>query len=237
MCSYIDLNERLKNYQKELDELGLRDYQVPGLANEQNDTDADILLRTMRLPFRIAEILLLLLLSLIPALFLNFPVGILAYYWSLWRRKKAMAKSKVKIKGMDVMLTEKVLLCIVLVPTLWMFYGWLLWFCTDFDLPILLLFHYSFPLGAYMGIVTTEAGMIELKDLKPMLIRLFPSTRKRMMKLPSERKKLQRDLLEFIKKVGPSLGVVYSQKELNWADFQHGLRMERKISEKLLKEE
>ena len=238
LFSYLDLNERLKKYQKELDELGLRDYQVPGLINEQSETDADIFLRTMRLPFRIAEILLLLFVSLIPSLFLNFPIGVFAHYWALWRRKKALARSKVKIKGMDVMLTEKVLFCIVFVPTLWIFYGCVLWFCTDIDLPMLLLFHYSFPLGAYMGIVTTEAGMIELKDLKPILIRLFPSSRKRMMKLPSERKKLQRDLLDFIKKVGPSLGVVYSKKELDWAGFQQSLRMERKISsQKLAKEE
>jgi len=183
----------------------------------------------MRIPFRIAEVTFLLLVSLIPSLFLNVPVGLVAHWWALWRRKKALAKSKVKIKGMDVMLTEKVLLCIVLVPTLWIFYGLTLWLCTDIDFPKLLLFCYSFPVGAYMGIVTTEAGMIELKDLKPRLIRLFPSSRRRMLKLPSERKKLQRDLRQFIKRVGPSLGDVYSEKELDWADFQQNLRNERKV--------
>ena len=81
-----------------------------------------------------------------------------------------------------------------------------------------------------MAIVTTEAGMIELKDLKPILIRLFPSSREMMMKLPAERKKLQRDLREFIRKVGPSLGDVYSEKELDWADFQQNLRNEKRIS-------
>ena len=228
--SWLDLQQRLNTYQKELDEVGIRDYQVPGLTSEQSDTDVDHVLREMRLPFRIAELLLLLLVSLIPTLFLNLPVGIIAHYYALWRRKKAVAMSKVKIKGMDVMLTEKVLLCIVLVPSLWIFYGLSLYFCTDVDLPTLSLFFYSFPLFSYMGIVTTEAGMVELKDLKPILKRLSPSTRRRMMKLPAERKQLQRDLGEFIKMIGPSLGDVYSEKELDWADFQQNLRNEKKNS-------
>ena len=218
------MQKRLTEYQKELDELGIRDYQVPGLINEQKETDGDVVLREMRLPLRIAELLLLLLVSLIPTLFLNLPVGIIAHQWSLWRRKKALARSKVKIKAMDVMLTEKVLLCIVLVPTLWIFYGLTLFLCTDIDLPTLSFFIYSFPLFSYMGIVTTEAGMVELKHLKPILKRLFPSTKRRLMKLPATRKQLQKDLADFIKMVGPSLGDVYSEKELDWADFQQNLR-------------
>ncbi len=220
----MDLQQRLREYQKELDELGIRDYQVPGLVNEQTDTDGDEVLRWMRILFRIAELLLLLAVSLIPAVFLNVPVGIIAHYWAIWRRKKALAGSKVKIKGMDVMLTEKVLLCIVLVPTLWISYGLSLYFLTDVDLPTLALCFYSFPLFSYMGIVTSEAGMVELKDLKPFLKRLFPSTKRRMMKLPAVRKNLQADLREFIKRIGPSLGDVYSEKKLNWADFQRNMR-------------
>ena len=112
---WLQLQNRIQNYQKELDDLGLRDYQVPGLIQEKDETAGDLALREMRLPFRIAETILLLLVSLLPALFLNFPVGLIARYWALHRREKALAASKVKVKGMDVMLSEKVLLCIVLV--------------------------------------------------------------------------------------------------------------------------
>lgn len=227
-CSWLDLQERLNNYQKELDDLGIRDYQVPGLISTQSESDGDVVLREMRLPFRIAELLLLFSVSLIPALLLNVPVGIIAHWWALWRRKKALARSRVKIKGLDVMLTEKVLLCIVLVPTLWVSYGLALYSFTNVDLPTLSFFIYSFPLFSYMGIVTTEAGMVDLKHIKPILKRLFPSARKRMMKLPQERKQLQKELREFIKKIGPSLGDVYSNKELDWADFQQAVRQEKR---------
>jgi hypothetical protein len=102
------LQERIKNYQKELDDLGIRDYQVPALLLETEETDGDFVLREMRLPFRIAELILLVLVSLIPALFLNLPVGLIARLNAHRRRKKALAASSVKVKGMDVLLSEKV---------------------------------------------------------------------------------------------------------------------------------
>lgn len=227
----------MNNYQQELDDLGIRDYQVPGLISTQKESDGDVVLREMRLPFRIAELLLLFSVSLIPGLLLNLPVGIITHQWALWRRKKALAKSKVKIKALDVMLTEKVLLCIVLVPTLWVSYGLALYFFTNVDLPTLSFFIYSFPLFSYMGIVTTEAGMVDLKHIRPILKRLFPSSKRRMMKLPEERKELQKDLRDFIRKIGPSLGDVYTNKELDWADFQHTVRQEKRANSVDLTEE
>ena len=102
------LQERIKNYQKELDELGIRDYQVPALLSQREETDGDVVLREMRLPFRIAELILLVAVSFIPALFLNLPVGLIARLNANRRRKQILATSSVKIKGMDVLLSEKV---------------------------------------------------------------------------------------------------------------------------------
>jgi len=139
------------DYQRELNELGLRDYQVPGLQSEQQETDGDVVLREMRLPYRIFEMVLLMSLAAIPALFLNLPVGLLARFYANYRRKKALAESRVKVKGMDVMLSEKVLLCIVLVPTLWVSYGLLLIFLSNMDGPAIALILWSLPLFSYMG--------------------------------------------------------------------------------------
>jgi hypothetical protein len=227
---WLQLQTRIQDYQKELDDLGIRDYQVPSLLEEKDETSGDVALREMRLPFRIAETMLLLLVSALPALFLNLPVGIIARYWALHRREKALAASKVKIKGMDVMLSEKVILCIVLVPSLWVFYGVLLYLFTDWDWPTIALAFWCFPLFSYMGIVTTEAGMVDLKDLKPILIRIFPSTRRRLLALPDIRRELQKDLREFVRAIGPSLGELYTDKTLNWADFQQTLRQEKEKS-------
>mmetsp|Transcript_5986 Transcript_5986/g.7629 ORF Transcript_5986/g.7629 Transcript_5986/m.7629 type:complete len:687 (-) Transcript_5986:6-2066(-) len=231
--SWLALQERLRNYQKELDDLGIFDYQVPGLINERIETYGDVLLQAMRLPFRICELFLLILVSLIPSLFLNLPVGIIAHYYAIWRREKHLKISKVKIRGMDTMLTEKVLLCIVLVPSLWIFYGLVLFFRSDStDLPTVMFVFYSFPLFSYMGVISTEAGMIEIKDLRPFLKRLFPSSRKRLMKLPEERMQLRKDLRRFIHDIGPKLGDVYSEKDLDWADFQKSIRISLKEGKK-----
>jgi glycerol-3-phosphate O-acyltransferase / dihydroxyacetone phosphate acyltransferase len=213
-----------------LDELGIRDHQIPSLESEEtSDTDADKVMARMRIPFRIIEFIFLLLVSAIPAIFLNLPVGLIARYWALHRREKALRASKVKVKGMDVMLSEKVLLCIVLVPSLWIFYAILLIKFTDWDISTISVALWSFPVFSYMGIVTTEAGMISFKDLKPHIMRLYPSTRRRMLALPAVRRALQEDLRNFIRKIGPSLGDVYTEKTFDWTDFQHTTLSKEKL--------
>lgn len=227
---WIDLQNRIRRYQKELDELGIRDHQIPSLESEEtSDTDADKFMARMRIPFRIIEFIFLLLVSAIPAIFLNLPVGLIARYWALHRREKALRASKVKVKGMDVMLSEKVLLCIVLVPSLWIFYAILLIQFTDWDISTISVALWSFPVFSYMGIVTTEAGMISFKDLKPHIMRLYPSTRRRMSALPALRRALQEDLRNFIRKIGPSLGDVYTEKTFDWTDFQHTTLSKEKL--------
>jgi glycerol-3-phosphate O-acyltransferase/dihydroxyacetone phosphate acyltransferase len=225
---WLDLQRRMIVYQKELRELGIRDYQVPSLHREKSDLrdlERDDVLGVLRVPYQIVHILVLLALAAIPALFLNLPVGILAGIYSEGRRKKLLAKSKVKVRAFDVMLTEKVLFCIVAIPTLWFFYFLVLLFFTDFDGPTIALVIFSMPLFAYIGIIVSEAGMVGMKDLRPYYMRLFPSSRRRLRALPATRKQLQMDLRAFIKKVGPALGEIYYGKELNWQQIQEKSRL------------
>lgn len=78
-----------------------------------------------------------------------------------------------------------------------------------------------------MGVVTAEAGMVDLKDLLPIFQQLYPSTRIRLMFLPAVREKLQKDIQEFIRMIGPSLCDLYTEKQLDWAQF---LKNSRKAS-------
>eukprot|EP00543_Licmophora_paradoxa_P001221 CAMPEP_0202449092 /NCGR_PEP_ID=MMETSP1360-20130828/7852_1 /ASSEMBLY_ACC=CAM_ASM_000848 /TAXON_ID=515479 /ORGANISM="Licmophora paradoxa, Strain CCMP2313" /LENGTH=698 /DNA_ID=CAMNT_0049066911 /DNA_START=78 /DNA_END=2174 /DNA_ORIENTATION=+ len=222
---FVELQNRLEAYQRELTELGIRDYQVSGLDREKDillDSDArpDDVLREIRLPYQIAHVLVLMLLAALPAIFLNLPVGLIARLYAESRRKKALAKSKVKIRAYDVMLSEKVVLCIVLVPTFWVLYGLSFYYFTSLDGPAIALFFFAMPLFSYMSIMWAEAGMVDLKDLRPYVMRLFPSSRRRLAALPATRKKLQHDLRSFIKRVGPLFGQLYYGKEVNWSLFQ-----------------
>lgn len=223
---WIDLQDRIKAYQKELNELGIRDYQVPGLDREGHiyPYDGDTVLGELRVHYNIAHLLILLVLAAVPSLLLNIPVGLLARFYSNQRRKKALAASKVKVKGFDVMLSEKVLFCIVAVPTLWFIYGLILYFFTDLEGPSIALAILSMPLFSYMGIIVAEAGIVEWKDLRPFVMRLFPSARRRLAVLPATRKQLQDDLRAFIRELGPSLGEIYYGKHLNWQDLQEKAR-------------
>lgn len=114
------------------------------------------------------------------------------------------------------MLTEKIVFCLVMIPALWVFYGLLLVYFTDFDGPTVAFIFFAFPICAYLGVVVAEAGIIELHDLRPHLMRLIPSKRKRMAALPSTRLKLREDLRAFIRSIGPALGEIYYGENLDW---------------------
>lgn len=103
-----------------------------------------------------------------------------------------------------------------MVPSLWLLYALLLIFLTDLDGPAICLIVFSFPLFAYMGIVVAEAGMVDLKYLRPYLMRLSPRTRHTLATLPQRRQALQKDLRAFIKSIGPGLGELYYAENLDW---------------------
>ena len=118
------------------------------------------------------------------------------------------------------MLTEKVVFCIVMVPTLWITYGLLMLFGSKWEGPTIALIFLSMPLFAYVGIVVADAGMVDWQDLRPYVMRLLPTTRRRLASLPAKRKCLQDDLRAFIRRIGPSLGELYYGKELDWTLIQ-----------------
>jgi len=218
--AWLDLQERIKEYRRELRELGLRDYQVPGLDRENQDDEKRNKIRSaIRVVYRLAHLLVLLALSALPTILLNLPVRIMADIYAERRRRKALAKSKVKIHGYDVMLTEKLTFCIVVVPLLWLLYGLIMLFFTNFDGQTITLCFMCFPVFSYTAIISSEAGMVDGKDLKPYFLRLLPSTRRRLRALPKQRRELRRDLRAFIKKVGPAFGELYHQKSVDWTQM------------------
>jgi len=222
--AWIDLQERIQTYRRDLKELGLRDYQVTGLDRENHDDEKTENIRTgIRIVYRIAHLLVLTALSALPSLFLNLPVRIMADIYAERRRKKALAASKVKIHGYDVMLTEKLTFCIVVVPLLWLLYGLIMLFFTNFDGQTITLCFMCFPVFSYTAIISSEAGMVDGKDLKPYLLRLLPSTRKRLRALPKQRRELRRDVRAFVKKVGPAFGELYHRKSVDWTQITNHL--------------
>ena len=67
-----------------------------------------------------------------------------------------------------------------------MTYAILLVSLTDLEEITIALVAMSLPLFSYLGIVNVEAGMVDLKHSKPYLMRLFPTSRRRLKVLPSK---------------------------------------------------
>ncbi len=87
------LQQRLQAYQDMLDEWGLRDYQINSLET----------------PFAtnlyiFAHALILWILSSIPALILNAPIGMAARAWASREAKKDLKNSRVKIQARGILL-------------------------------------------------------------------------------------------------------------------------------------
>ncbi|CAM9482234.1 unnamed protein product, partial [Laminaria digitata] len=203
------LKERLESYRQTLTKLGMRDYQVRTLERPN----------PLKATYTVIHMFAVLILASVPSFILNLPVGIVARVTAMKERKKALAGSAVKIAGRDVMLSKKIMISIVMVPLLWLFYSALLMMLTSWDFSSKVLAVLCFPLFSYAGVVGTASGMVDLKDLKPLLNRLRPSCRSLMNELPALRRELQQDLRAFIKRVGPELGPIYTDPDLNWGDL------------------
>jgi hypothetical protein len=158
-----ELVQRLRAYDLTLRRLGLRDSQVPSLERAP-------VFRTL---FTLGHMLFMLILASLPTLVLNAPVGLAAIVYSKGQQRAALARSKVKVRANDVLLSEKMKFAIVAVPLLWIFYAVLLLLYTQFHLQDVLTLLMVAPVTSYIGVISAESGMIALRDLRPMIMRLL----------------------------------------------------------------
>jgi hypothetical protein len=119
------------------------------------------------------------------------------------------------------MLSKKIIISLVMVPTLWISYAVVVLCFTDVQPSTVMLLFLSCPLFSYVGIMATEAGVVDAKDLRPAFMRLLPSMRKQFDDLPRMRAQLQQELRTYIKKVGPDLGPLYFDENVNWSEYMH----------------
>ncbi|CAM9404405.1 unnamed protein product [Chrysoparadoxa australica] len=202
----LGLFKHLEEYRSKLSQLGLRDYQVPTLTD----------ISPLKVTYTLVHLCLVMLLSSVPSLILNAPVGLMGRMAAAAERKKALAGSVVKITARDVMMSKKIIISIVMVPLLWLTYALLLFLFTSWNTSTKVLVVLCMPIFSYCGVMATEAGMVDVKDLKPLIMRLRPKMRREMMQLPQQRAALQKELREFIESEGSrgNLGELYENRGL-----------------------
>jgi len=72
------------------------------------------------------------------------------------------------------------------------------------------------PVFSYLGVMAVEAGMVDIKDLRPVFLRLLPSFQEQVATLPARRAELQKELRAIVKKYGPELGSLYFDEDVKW---------------------
>lgn len=201
--------KRLEEYQNLLDDWGLKDYQV----NSLDSIDRNELLYTFTHAF------VILVLASIPTLFLNAPVGLAASFYAQKEAKKDLAASRVKLAARDVLLSKKIVFSMAAVPLLLVTYGVLLRLFTSWETRTIVVLMLACPLFSYLGVISMQAGMIDLKDLRPAFLRLMPGFNSQTQRLPAMRAELQQEVRRLIHKYGEQLGPLYTDQSLDVVAF------------------
>lgn len=208
-----ELHKKLDDYNKTLKIMGLKDHQVPFIAWW---TIHDVIGSALYgfLIFALASI---------PSFVLNAPVGLLARSVAMGEQRKALEGSKVKVAARDVLLSKKIQFSIVAVPVLWLVYLLAAILFTDWYWSSIILLLLSFPLFSFFGVRSVEAGIIELKTVRPLFYRLLPSHKKIQDELPKKRADLQKEVREFVKKYKTQLGKLAEPVKLDWHEYMHSI--------------
>jgi len=157
-----DFGRRLRDYDRQLRRLGLRDAQVPSLRRAPIGATL----------FTLGKMLAMGLIATLPTVVLNAPVGLAAKAYANQRQRASLKSSEVKLSAHDVLLSEKMKFAIVGVPLLWLSYAAVLLVATPMRTQDVLTLLMCAPVASYIGVISAESGMLSLRDLRPMLVRL-----------------------------------------------------------------
>ncbi|KAI1768540.1 hypothetical protein GGR53DRAFT_477261 [Hypoxylon sp. FL1150] len=211
----IDLMDNVKDYNKQLHYLNIKDHQV-AYARMTLPTVVFTLL------YRVAK-LLVLLIGVIPGLFLFAPVFAASKIISHKKAKEALAASSVKIQGRDVMATWKLLVAMAFAPVLYNLYSVLLsikvyqdhlWGYVPAWVPFWLVFIAGwivFPAITFAALRFGEVGMDIFKSLRPLVLCISPSSSYNIQKLRERRAELSEKVVKVINDLGPDM----------YEDFEH----------------
>ncbi|ROT36602.1 acyltransferase [Sodiomyces alkalinus F11] len=205
----VRLTKAVKEYNKQLRYLNLRDHQVQYAR-------MSIPKVIFTLIYRVAK-LLTLLVGVLPGLVLFAPVFIAGKVISIRKAKQALAASSVKIQGRDVMATWKLMVSIFLAPTLYHFYSAIvtwkvyqdrLWGHVPEWVPWWSTYLVMWPLMVgitFAALRFGEVGMDIFKSLRPLVLCLNPSSMYGIHQLRETRARLSAQVTDLINTLGPEM--------------------------------
>ncbi|KAK1836641.1 hypothetical protein QBC39DRAFT_247217 [Podospora conica] len=211
----VNLQKSVKEYNKQLRYLNLRDHQVQYAKLSWPTVVVTFLYRLGKL--------LVLSAGVLPGLFLFAPVFIATKIISRQKAKTALAGSTVKIQGKDVMATWKLLVSMAFAPVLYNLYTSLLaykvyqdrvWGYVPEWVPIWSVWVSGWVFFAaitFAALRFGEVGMDILKSLRPLALCINPSSKYNIHQLRERRAELSQQITDIINTLGPEM----------FPDFEH----------------
>ncbi|KAK3937850.1 hypothetical protein QBC46DRAFT_175890 [Diplogelasinospora grovesii] len=211
----IKLRESVKEYNKQLRYLNLRDHQVQYAKMSWPKV-------VFLFFYRLAK-LIMLSAGVLPGLILFAPVFIATKVISRQKAKSALEGSSVKIQGKDVMATWKLLVSMAFAPVLYNLYTSLLAYKVYQDrlwghvpdwVPIWMVFLAGwvfFPAITFAALRFGEVGMDIIKSLRPLVMCINPGSSYNIHQLRERRAELSAQVTEVINTLGPEM----------FPDFEH----------------
>lgn len=216
----IKLKEMVSEYNLCLNSYGLKDHQVEKL---QSSSVVDILKCFGLLIERLARLVVLGLLSL-PGSILFTPIFIVCKFYSQKKQREGLKKSVVKIKGLDLLATWKLIVALLLAPILYVTYSLLLVYTQWVWSPAFIrgnkiiqfgYFYSILVLTTYSSLKTGEIGVDLLKSLRPLFVSLFYPNDK-IYKLKHMREELSHEITSICNELGPTVFPDYERfREIN----------------------
>lgn len=196
-------------YNRLLQVYGLKDHQV-------RKTDISPRRIAFLLFMRIGMLLVALFLSL-PGILLNLPIVIVADRISKSKAREALAASSVKIAGRDVLASWKLMVSLVLLPSLYLFYTFIFYwwqiqavelkksasyFSEAFQRSLIFLF-LLLPIFSFSSVILVERGMDVVRSLSTLVLAL--TNPERASELRKTRRHLKKVIINVVEELGPTL--------------------------------
>ena len=205
----VNLKKAVLKYNKRLDQINIRDHQVEYAKLSRPRVIVTLLYRLAKLAILSAAVL--------PGLILFAPVFITGKTISMKKAKEALAASTVKVQAKDVVATWKLLVALVVAPSLyalydivlciWAYYNRIQGYVPEYvPLWMVLIFGVIFfPSITFAALRFGEVGMDVLKSLRPLVVALDPSSNNTFVKLRETRAALAQQVTDVINTLGPEM--------------------------------
>ncbi|ESL08040.1 glycerol-3-phosphate acyltransferase [Trypanosoma rangeli SC58] len=194
---FIDFRNHVENYGDYCNALLVRDSQAATLGKL-----GSIEAQQLQLLFRRSFTLFLMGVILVPFFVVCLPIGILASFVANRQRKKALSESTVKVVGVDVEGSYKLIVGFFSVPPVFTFVSLVTFFYTDARTALTVLF--CLPMAMYVSLLILQEAMMELRAALPLFMSVI-SKHKQFRKLYERRKALVALTNELVCKWDPEL--------------------------------